>query len=423
MKLLHHTLKYFVVILPIIVGIWAGLFYYNMVDEVEDSLDDGLQNYKMLIISEAQSDSTILTNNEFNERNYAIRAIDKETALRTTDIYTDTLLYTEYERELEPYRLLKTAFRVGQNYYELKVISSSVEKDDLIKDLLAAIIWLVIILLISILFIHNYVLKRIWAPFYALLDKIGQFSLDKNPTITPTETPVSEFKELNDRVVELANSVVATYNSQKQFLENASHEMQTPLAISLNKLELLAEEENLSESQILTIEQIAQQLKRLTRLNKTLLVLTKIENRQFMNEEVVNLNALINDLMEQFEDLATAKSVNLTLQEEVNNLNWVGNPDLLHMLFSNLIKNALVHSQPEDQITVEIKPNSIQISNTGAPLEMEIHKLFERFQKSSSDTQRLGLGLAIVKAICEVSGLEISYLYEQGRHNFKVFKK
>src|SRR5690606_25235428 len=144
---------------------------------------------------------------------------------------------------------------------------------------------------------------------------------------------------------------------------------------------------------------------------------------QFMNEEVVNLNALINDLMEQFEDLATAKSVNLTLQEEVNNLNWVGNPDLLHMLFSNLIKNALVHSQPEDQITVEIKPNSIQISNTGAPLEMEIHKLFERFQKSSSDTQRLGLGLAIVKAICEVSGLEISYLYEQGRHNFKVFKK
>lgn len=423
MKLLNHTLKYFVVILPVIVGIWAGIFYYNLVDEVEDSLDDGLQNYKMLIISEAQSDSTILSNNEFNERNYAIRAIDKEIALRTTDVYTDTLLYTEYERELEPYRLLKTAFRVGQNYYELKVISSSVEKDDLIKDLLTAIIWLVIILLISILLINNYVLKRIWAPFYELLDKIGRFSLDKNPSITPTTTSVSEFKELNDRVVQLANSVVATYNSQKQFLENASHEMQTPLAISLNKLELLAEEENLSEHQIHTIEQIAQQLKRLTRLNKTLLVLTKIENRQFMNEEEVNLNVLIRDLVEQFEDLATAKALNLTLEEKVDHVSWVANPDLLHMLFSNLIKNALVHSQPESQIIVQIKTNAVQISNSGDPLAIDPQKIFERFQKSSSDTQRLGLGLAIVKAICEVSGLEISYLYDEGRHNFNVFKK
>lgn len=217
MKLLNHTLKYLALILPLIVGIWAALFYFNLVDEVEDSLDDGLDNNKMLIIQQAHSDSTILLNNEFNERNYAIRKIDRDQALSMRDTYSDTLIFVINEQDFEPYRLLKTAFRVQDQYYELQVISSSLEKDDLTEDILYSIIWLYIILLLSVLIINNLVLRKIWSPFYQLLSKIGQFSLDKNPVITSTPTNVKEFKELDERVVRLAEQSAATYSSQKQF--------------------------------------------------------------------------------------------------------------------------------------------------------------------------------------------------------------
>ena len=127
-------------IIILIVAVWAALFYFNLVDELEDSLDDGLENNKMLIIQRAMRDSTILANADFNERNYAIREISREQALGMRDVYADTLLYVINEEDFEPYRLLKTAFRIQDQYYELQVISSSLEKDDLSEDILYSII-------------------------------------------------------------------------------------------------------------------------------------------------------------------------------------------------------------------------------------------------------------------------------------------
>ncbi len=422
MKLLNHTLKYLVLILPLIVGIWAGLFYYNLVDEVEDSLDDGLENYKMLIIQQAMIDTTILQNEVFNERNYAIRQIDRQTALSRTDVYSDTLMYMVNEGDFEPVRLLKTAFRIQDQYYELQVISSSLEKDDLTEDLLISIIWLYVILLLSVLIINNLVLRRIWAPFYQLLTKIGQFSLDKNPVITPTPSGVKEFRELDERVVRLAEQSVATYTSQKQFLENAAHELQTPLAVSINKLELLAEHEDIPEGHLETIGQVTQQLQRLTRLNKALLLLTKIENRQFTIDQQVAVNPLVRQLAEQFEDLAASRKVKMEIVD-TDDLVWQAHPDLSSILISNLIKNALVHNVPEGKVKISVSPERLSVSNTAQGPALDPSRIFGRFQKNTTDFQRVGLGLAIAKAICEVSGLHISYIYTDGLHEFVVTGK
>jgi len=417
MKLLNHTLKYLAIILPLIVGIWAALFYFNLVDEVEDSLDDGLDNNKMLIIQQAHSDSTILLNNEFNERNYAIRKIDRDQALSMRDTYSDTLIFVINEQDFEPYRLLKTAFRVQDQYYELQVISSSLEKDDLTEDILYSIIWLYIILLLSVLIINNLVLRKIWSPFYQLLSKIGQFSLDKNPMITSTPTNVKEFKELDERVVRLAEQSAATYSSQKQFLENAAHELQTPLAISINKLELLSEHEDIPQKHLETIGSITNQLQRLTRLNKALLLLTKIENRQFAMQEKVQINPLIRQLVEQFEDLATSKNIQIQLVE-VGELVLTAHPDLISILISNLIKNGLVHNISGGQVKVLITEDSFSVSNSAQGAALDPKLIFRRFQKFTSDSQRVGLGLAIVKAICDACNLQVDYSWSNGFHQF-----
>jgi len=422
MKLLNHTLKYLALILPLIVGIWAALFYFNLVDEVEDSLDDGLDNNKMLIIQQAHSDATILLNDEFNERNYAIRKIDREQALSMRDVYSDTLIFVINEQDFEPYRLLKTAFRVQNQYYELQVISSSLEKDDLTEDILYSIIWLYVVLLLSVLIINNMVLRKIWSPFYQLLSKIGQFSLDKNPVITPTPTNVKEFKELDERVVRLAKQSAATYSSQKQFLENAAHELQTPLAVSINKLELLSEHEDIPQKHLETIGSITNQLQRLTRLNKALLLLTKIENRQFALQEEVQVNSLIRQLVEQFEDLAASKNIQIELVED-GELTLTAHPDLISILISNLIKNGLVHNIPDGQVEVFVTKDGFSVSNSSSGTALDPKLIFRRFQKFTSDNQRVGLGLAIVKAVCDACNLDVDYSWSEGVHQFRVSRK
>lgn len=419
MKLLNHTLKYLVLLLPVIMGVWATLFYYNTVGRVEKSIDDGLEHYKMLIIQNAGQDSSILLHRHFDERNYAIQEIQREVALAVTDSYADTLMYMISEEDFEPFRMLKTAFKEGDRYYMLRVVSSTLEKDLLLGELLTSMIFLYAVLLLSVLIINNLVLRRIWKPFYVLLDKMGRFSLDKNPEITPTPNPVKEFQDLDQQVVRLAQQSVDTYLSQKQFLENAAHELQTPLAISINKLELLAENEDIPEAHLDRIVLVTRTLERLARLNKTLLLLSKIENQQFPELSQVHVNAVLDQLLEQFEDLIESRRLKVQVVNE-QHLFWTMNHDLAVILISNLLKNALVHSEKEGRIQVLIAGSRLTLSNSSRLGPLDPEQVFERFNKNATDTQRVGLGLSIARAICQASELELSYRYDQGLHHFDV---
>ncbi len=419
MKLLNHTLKFLAMLLPVIIAIWAGLFYYNMIDEIKDSLDDGLEKYKLLISQKAASDSTILEKKKFGESNYAIREITGTDALRIRDHYSDTAMFMLNEGDFEPVRMLTTAFTMHDRYYELKVISSTVEEDDLIGDLLHALIWLYAALLISILFINNLVLRKAWKPFYQLLAKIRQFRLDKNPVITPTPSHVSEFRELDESILTLTKQAVKAYTNQKQFIENAAHELQTPLAISINKLELLAENEQLDGQGLATVSQVIETLQRLTRLNKALLLLSKIENKQFSDTTALQFNTVIKTLADDFRDMADARNIALHLREE-GTFTMNMNADLAIILASNLIKNAIVHNIRGGSVEIVIRRTSFTISNTGQGTKLNDELLFERFRRKSTDHSSAGLGMAIVKAIADMHGLTIAYTFVNNRHDITV---
>ncbi|TSJ42108.1 HAMP domain-containing histidine kinase [Fluviicola chungangensis] len=406
--------------LLIALSAWAFIFYVNMIDEVHDSIDDGLDNSKLLIIHEANQDSTVLYKTSFDEGNYAIRKMPADHALKHYDQYKDTLMYMENEHDLEPVRLLTTVFEAKENqFYELKVISSMVEEDDLIEDLFYSLLWLYLILMVTILVINALVLRSMWKPFFTYLNRLSQFKLEKNEKVQPIQSKTAEFQLLNKVVTEVLESNIRSFHNQKQLIENASHELQTPLAIALNKLQLLAENKELSEEIVKEIFQTIETLERLTRLNKSLLLLSKIENKQFRDEELVCFNELIQNILNEFQDQIEFKELELDLAFE-GELKAQINPELARILITNLIKNAIRHNFKKGKIGILLTDSSLQISNSGTDKPLDPAKVFQRFHKESNDQSSTGLGLAIVKSIVDLSGYRISYNYALGIHQFMI---
>ncbi|MDQ3291706.1 MAG: HAMP domain-containing histidine kinase, partial [Bacteroidota bacterium] len=229
---------------------------------------------------------------------------------------------------------------------------------------------------------------------------------------------IEEFELLNEAAEKLLQSNTETYFSQKNFIQNASHELQTPLAISLNKLELLAESQNLSDDQLSQIAGIMQHLERLTRLNKSLLLLSKIENKQFAPEEKINLNQLLKKLLEDFADQIEYKEISVELQETAT-CEPTLNPDLATILLGNLIKNAIVHNHSGGFFTIQVNYNSISFENSGKDGALDSKQLFTRFSKINPSPTSTGLGLAIVKAIADLYQFQVSYSYQQ-KHIFAI---
>ncbi len=311
MKLLNQSIKYLSVSILAIVTVWAVVFYFNMLNEIKSSIDEGLENYKRIIIQNAEQDSTILTKNYFDESFFVIRKINKQQALTIKDKYLDTLLNMQdaddETPEAEPVRMLVTAFELNNQYYELKVANSMVEEDDLMKELLYDIIWLYLSLIISIVFINNLVLKKLWKPFYDLLNQLKKYSLGKSPTLPKIKTKTKEFTDLQNAVNTLLLHTIETYEQQKQFTGNASHELQTPLAIVTSKLELLFEDGNLQDKQAENIAEVMSIIEHLVRLNKSLLLLSKIENKQFLDNQSVLLNKVVQKNIGDLEEIANFK--------------------------------------------------------------------------------------------------------------------
>jgi signal transduction histidine kinase len=417
MKLLNYTSTYFSIILVIIIPIWAGLFYFAMLDEVYDSMDDGLDNQRLLIISEARKDTTVLHKANFKEGNYSISEISAAVGKRHKDIFVDTLIYMQNEADYEPVRMLKTVFKANNRYYGMRVITSMVEEDDLISELTQALLLLYFGLILSIVILNNYLLRNIWKPFYFMMNQLRLFKLKHAKPLHLSETRIDEFNILQTTIQRFLTKNIESYNQQKQFIENASHELQTPLAIALNKLELLADKISLNEEESELLGSALSNLERLKRLNQSLLLLTKIENDQFDGSTEVNINKLIKRLLEDFKEQIEFRQLNFSLQEKGTCI-WLINPDLADIMFSNLIKNAIKHSEPRKPIHIIISYDEVRVENEG-DIALDGQLIFQRFFKANASAESTGLGLPIAKAVATVSLRNLEYHYEE-RHIFSI---
>ena len=369
-------------------------------------------------MQKAQKDTLVLKKHTFDESNYAIQEISKSIALNIRDTHQDTLMYMLNEEKMEPVRMLTTAFELDKRYYKLRVISSMVEEDDQISNLLWSTSWLFIILVVSIIVINNLVLRKLWKPFYGLLQQLKEFRIDKNTSIPPIQTTTQEFVELKQACDILIAHTLETYNLQKQFTENAAHELQTPLAIITNKLELLLEEKQLPDENAEVITQVLQTTARLKQFNKSLLLLSKIENKQFFDNQLISINQMAQNIAGDLEEFAQFKNITLTI-EQTDSVEVEMDAHLASILVSNLVKNAIFHNVEHGNVTVNLSYRALSISNTSQSGELDEKVIFKRFFNNSESQKSTGLGLAIVYAICKLYGFGISYSYP-GRHCFEI---
>lgn len=423
-RLLHYTYRKLLALSLLLMALWGVLFYYAIMEEVVDETNDTLRNQAHLLIKRALRDPSMLDAEENPLAMYHFRPISEAEGLRHREILYDSTVYVEIEDENEPVRVMKTAFRMSDGqFYELTLMVSTLERDDMVR----AICWYLGALFLLFVVCTSWGIKRVLKDVFRPLHKLLAWLHDLHPgkEVPPLDNPthIREFQQLSEAAVAMGNRSYKAYIEQKQFIENASHELQTPLAIVRGKVELLAEGENLTAKQMQDLDEIYATLGRAVKLNKSLLLLSRIENGQYAETENVSLDEVLDHLLPDLMDIYEDKHVRMERCRDKEPFVIRCNHSLAQILVTNLVKNALLHNHEEGEIRITTSPAFMSVENSGeAPLDAG--RLFERFYRGSSRKKdSTGLGLAIARSIAHSASLDLEYEWHDGMHVFKLVKR
>jgi signal transduction histidine kinase len=421
-SLKYYTIKYLITILLFIIAVWAALFYAYILDEVYDNVDDGLKNRKIQIVKAVYLDENLLKNNEFGFNEFKINPIPSSAFKAKNRLY-NKMYYMEYDDKDQPYRVLETDFidQFGKSQ-QLVIRTSTVEQDELIYDLTTALIVLYLLLVVSIIAVNGFLLHKAMRPFYRILDKLKKYQFGISSSEIPQDFSIKEFEELDIEINEMIERNERAFHQQKQFIENASHELQTPLAIAINKIDLAIQNDELDKKNLNFLNEVKNDLRRMSGLNKSLLMLSKIDNNQFAKMENVNFNKLINELLNEYQDFIEYKKIEVNVVEkEIFEANF--NKDLADILLSNLLKNAVKYNRQHGSVQIITEEKRIIFQNTGTGASLDSSQIFNRFYKQGSDHSSTGLGLSIIRSIIkQYPGWDIVYKFDEGMHYFILFK-
>lgn len=418
MKLLHYANRNLSILLFFLMGIWGTFFYFTIIDEVMDETDDTLENYREILVGKMLDNPELLATEDNILHSYTIRPLTDKEAEEYEERFYDSTVYIETEDEDEPVRVMKSCFRASDDrFYELELRISTLERDDMVRAIFWYLVILYFILLLCTTIGTRLVLKKAFVPLHRLLSWLERMTPGKPVPPLENETKITEFRKLNEAAVAMGTRSERAYEEQKQFIENASHELQTPLAIARGKLELLAESEGLTEQQFRDIDELYRTLGRAVKLNKSLLLLSRIHNGQYPDSKEINLNEAVKEIVTDLMEIHESKGIKLSV-EECGECKVCMNESLAHILMTNLLKNAIVHNIKGGELAIKMDKDELRIANSGnIPLKEE--HIFRRFYRADAETKEsTGLGLAIVKSITDMYGIRIRYAYEEKKHIF-----
>lgn len=420
MKLIYRiSLRLSLVLLPLI-ALWAVVFYFTMVDEINDEVDDALEDYSELIVIRMLSGELLPRMNEGSNNSYTIAPVDENYAAAHPGIdYYDAEVYIPEKEETEPARFLVTIFQDGNGqFYELKVATPTFEKDELLETILWWVVWLYLLSLITVVGTTMWIFYNSMRPLYALLHWLDGYVPGHKTVPVPNNTSITEFRRLNAAAQQAVDRSEELLEQQKQFIGNASHELQTPLAVLGGRMEYMLDHAGLDEQTMGEVIQMQRTLGHIVRLNKTLLLLAKIDNGQFPENTDVDISAMIREQKELYDDIYEERDIRCDMHLTGSFLVRM-NESLASVLVSNLIRNAYVHSEAGARIDIRIEGRTLTVSNDGVtPLDGK--HIFERFYQGSKREGSTGLGLALVKAVADSYGLCVGYRFGEEQHIFSV---
>ena len=417
MKLLNKTASVYLLGSLVILVISLPVFYFGVNYFLLRSVDKSL----IVHLHEIRSHlSSIHTPAELE----AWRQMDNDIRIKNEKQYFRDSLYTirvkeKGEDEVQPVRCIDGCIAVNQKYYRITINMSLVPTDDLVWSIFALQSILLLFFIAGILLINKRISKTLWRPFYSSLKKIQEYEINNHASAGFKKSGIEEFDEMNKNIEQFLNKNHRIFLSQKEFTENAAHEMQTPLAIFQGQFENLMQTTPLSDEQAGMIDDMEINNQRLIKLNRSLLLLARMENGQHDMKEVLNVTELTEKLVNSFKPVLGKKHINLSghyyeILRAYMNHSW------LEILISNLISNAERHNIGRGDIQIETTATTFMIRNTGGDQALEPENMYKRFSKNDNHPEGTGLGLSIIHQICQVNKLDLQYYYESNFHVFRI---
>ncbi len=415
MRLLRKTARFHLLLSGTLLLLAGLLIYFLMTSIIEFEIREKLFKDKNRIVHKISNDK------EVPELSPLIQVKMTASPERSSSTIKDTVIYEPIEDEKELYKELSTVERIQGNNYRITIRQVAIEPNDYIESIGGSLGVVLLLLLGGLYFGNRYISKSIWDPFYHNLSVLKHYSLEEDQAVHPRlkTSDITEFQEMDRAIENLTERIRADYNTLKEFSENASHEMQTPLAVIRTRLEELLQDPNLSEEQANSIRSVLSASSKLSRSNQTLLLLAKLDNQQFSKTSSVDLFEMLNKELEQFSDILQEKGIELK-KELKSVIIRKTDPSLVEMLLSNLFRNAIKHNLPGGWIEVYLNKGLLKISNSGPPISHEPQRMFERFRKGDPSSPSSGLGLSVVKKICDIHGWKVDYTVAEGRHRISI---
>ncbi len=416
MKLINITTRYYIVLFLMVLALWSVAFYFIMRHQIHDNSDEVLFNRAHNIISHVRVNPSDL--DTYPLADFAFSKISPLCfEMLPAEVYSDTLIYEGTDDEFDEYRKLVTKVEIGNQHYKLMVVKPMLESTEIFNTILETLLPLSVLMIVSLILSARFLNQKLWQPFYKIIDFLSDYRIDQEASLNDEKLVVDEFDrlQLSTRALVVRNKEV--FKQQKQFIENASHETQTPLAVIQSQLEVLLQSPELSQNQAELIHSALNETDRLAKLNKALLLMSKIENQQFLETGSVDLHALIDRLVSYFDDKKEKLKLSLKI---INGEPAViqANEILAEVLIGNLIKNAFRHNVAGGSITIRASLSSLEVENTGAMMP-DADRMFDRFY-NGGERAGWGLGLAIVKKIVDMNHWTIEHSWKDEKHIFRV---
>lgn len=411
MRLFHIIRKYLLLTLFSIMILGGVSIFFIFKIFIHQSTDQILYEYKTRIENYVALNDTMI---EFTTSVIQPQRVEQR-IINPTDNYPlgikDTLLYNENSGAFLPYRQLYFTIEYKNRLHLVNVNQQTFEFGDLLYVLIGSILALFLLFFVFTYLVDFYLKKKVWSPFNDTLEKLDDYDLEIGRNLSLTNSGIKEFDKLNEVVNKMVGKINSDYENTKNFSEDISHEMQTPLAIIKSRIDIIRQEHTLDKDSIVSLSVISNAVSRLSNLNKSLLLLTKIRNDQFQDIVKVNVKQVITDFLENIEELIEAKAI--TVDIACDDLFIDMDLTLSDILISNLLVNAIRHNTNEGFVKIQLSDDKLIIENSCLPQENK-ENLFDRMVSNKSKDS-IGLGLNLVKSICDKNGFDVSYSFPMDR--------
>jgi signal transduction histidine kinase len=413
MRLSTKNSNFFLVVTLGVFSIGAWIFFVQLQTIISEEASEELMLLKENVIDHIESDKKLP------------ESISALTFLLYEPVNTvgserilDTIQYVKAVGEILPFKEIVFYSQLNGQNYKITIGKEVLEQDDLIETIASSFLIIAIVLIVIMIIMNFISSKLLWKPFSKTLSLLSDYDIEKHEAIPYEKSSTTEFDTLSKAVNKMTVKLKTDYQNLRSFTENASHELQTPIAVMITKTENLLQSDNLTKEQKEGIYNLNQTAGKLKKLNQTLLLLSKIENSQFKVLRETNVTERVKLKMEQFEELFGIKNIKPQVNIE-ENVKLSIDPMLMDTVVSNLVGNALKYTSEAKQVWVVLGKHKFSVSNSGEDLNVDPEKLFERFFKLNQDSESSGLGLALVKQIANTHGHHVTYAYKANMHVFE----